>query len=139
MREERRIIPPPPPLAELVAKEVERQRQARWDAITEQAFRTRPPDPAQLAEFKQRLSEAVQARPPVVLPPMRGQQARVPRPVPKPSPVADPTHDLHAAKAAVLPGPCAHTGAVPVDLALTGETVAWLCPRCDAQLPADWR
>lgn len=35
--------------------------------------------------------------------------------------------------------PCAHPGAVPVDAAWTGERVAWLCPECDAQLPADWR
>lgn len=39
--------------------------------------------------------------------------------------------------AAVL-GPCPHYGAVPVDLLLTGERIAWLCPDCDAQLPAAW-
>lgn len=47
--------------------------------------------------------------------------------------------DLAAANLGVLIGPCAHNGAVPVDLLLTGETVAWLCPECDAQLPAGWR
>lgn len=34
--------------------------------------------------------------------------------------------------------PRAHTAAVPVD-DLTGELVAWLCPDCDQQLPADWK
>jgi hypothetical protein len=33
---------------------------------------------------------------------------------------------------------CAHGAAVPVDLLATGERVAWLCPDCDCQLPADW-
>lgn len=32
---------------------------------------------------------------------------------------------------------CAHPDAVPV-ITLTGETVAALCPGCDAQLPAEW-
>ena len=35
-------------------------------------------------------------------------------------------------------GSCAHPDAEPVDL-ITGERVAWLCPECDAQLPAGWR
>lgn len=35
-------------------------------------------------------------------------------------------------------GPCAHAGAVPVDLLVTGERVAWLCPGCGTQLPAGW-
>ena len=36
--------------------------------------------------------------------------------------------------------PCVHPGAIPVDqpALLGGERVAWLCPECDAQLPADW-
>jgi hypothetical protein len=33
---------------------------------------------------------------------------------------------------------CGHDGAVPVDLLLTGERVAWLCEACGEQLPADW-
>ena len=33
-------------------------------------------------------------------------------------------------------GPCPHLHPVPVDLLITGETVAWLCPACSAQLPA---
>jgi hypothetical protein len=33
---------------------------------------------------------------------------------------------------------CAHRDAVPVDLLLTGERVAWLCDACGEQLPADW-
>jgi hypothetical protein len=35
-------------------------------------------------------------------------------------------------------GSCAHANAVPVDLLVTGETVAWLCPDCGAGLPAEW-
>lgn len=34
--------------------------------------------------------------------------------------------------------PCPHSGAVPVESVL-GEVVAWLCPECDEQLPAEWR
>ncbi len=38
-----------------------------------------------------------------------------------------------------LRSPCAHPDAEPVDLLLTGETVAWLCPECGQELPADWQ
>ncbi len=42
----------------------------------------------------------------------------------------------------ILTGACAHDGAVPVETVGTvldpPETVAWLCPGCDAQLPAAW-
>ena len=34
-------------------------------------------------------------------------------------------------------GACAHPDAEPVDLS-TGERVAWVCPDCDAELPAGW-
>lgn len=44
-----------------------------------------------------------------------------------------------AANLTALACPRAHTAAVPVDELLTGVTVAWLCPDCDKQLPADWR
>lgn len=33
---------------------------------------------------------------------------------------------------------CAHANAEPVDLLLTGERVAWVCPDCNAELPAGW-
>lgn len=33
---------------------------------------------------------------------------------------------------------CAHSNAESVDL-ITGERVAWVCPGCDAELPANWR
>jgi hypothetical protein len=33
---------------------------------------------------------------------------------------------------------CAHSNAQPVDLLLTGERVAWICPDCNAELPAGW-
>jgi hypothetical protein len=36
-----------------------------------------------------------------------------------------------------LPAPCAHEQAVPVP-AIGGNVVAWLCPACDAQLPANF-
>jgi len=32
--------------------------------------------------------------------------------------------------------PCGHRGAVPVDLTLTGERVAWWCEACTTQLDA---
>jgi hypothetical protein len=35
------------------------------------------------------------------------------------------------------PAPCAHAGAVRVEL-ITGELAAWLCPECDQQLPPEW-
>lgn len=44
-----------------------------------------------------------------------------------------------AANLSALTCPRAHTAAVPVDEHLTGAIVAWLCPDCDQQLPADWR
>jgi hypothetical protein len=36
-------------------------------------------------------------------------------------------------------GSCAHPDAEPVNLLVTGETVAWVCPDCPAELPAGWR
>ncbi|WP_157251103.1 hypothetical protein [Nonomuraea typhae] len=33
---------------------------------------------------------------------------------------------------------CDHSSAVPVESALTGETLAALCPTCDTQLPAEF-
>lgn len=35
-------------------------------------------------------------------------------------------------------GYCDHPEAVPVELLVTGDLVAWLCPDCDVQLPAEW-
>jgi hypothetical protein len=35
------------------------------------------------------------------------------------------------------PAPCAHRQAVPVP-GIGGNVVAWLCPQCDAQLPAEF-
>ena len=46
--------------------------------------------------------------------------------------------ELAAARLQAAFGPCAHPGAVPVDLLLTGEVVAWLCPDCGQRLPAGW-
>lgn len=38
-----------------------------------------------------------------------------------------------------LEDPCTHEAAVPVDSVVDGAVVAWLCPDCDAQLPAGWQ
>ena len=46
--------------------------------------------------------------------------------------------ELGFARLHAMLGSCAHAGAVPVDLLLTGEIVAWLCPDCGRQLPAGW-
>jgi hypothetical protein len=46
--------------------------------------------------------------------------------------------ELGFARLGAILGPCAHEGAVPVELLVTRELVAWLCPACDAQLPAGW-
>lgn len=34
---------------------------------------------------------------------------------------------------------CMHESAESVSLLVTGETVAWVCPDCFTQLPADWK
>lgn len=46
--------------------------------------------------------------------------------------------ELGFARLGATLGPCAHPNAEPVDL-VTGERVAWVCPACPAELPADWR
>lgn len=46
--------------------------------------------------------------------------------------------ELGFARLSAILGPCAHPDAVPVELLLTGEVVAWLCPCCGRQLPAGW-
>lgn len=46
--------------------------------------------------------------------------------------------ELGFARLGAIMGPCSHADAEPVDLLLTGERVAWVCP-CGAELPADWR
>jgi len=43
-----------------------------------------------------------------------------------------------AAAASAVFGPCSHPRPIPVELRLTGEIVAALCPDCDRQLPAHW-
>ena len=45
------------------------------------------------------------------------------------------SHCDFTALAAAL-GRCPHLAAVPVELLITGERVAWLCPDCGSQLPA---
>jgi hypothetical protein len=40
-------------------------------------------------------------------------------------------------RAVAVPAPCAHWQAVPVP-GVGGDVVAWLCPGCDTQLPADF-
>jgi hypothetical protein len=34
---------------------------------------------------------------------------------------------------------CTHSAAVPVESAYDGQTLAWLCPACDQQLPENWK
>ena len=53
------------------------------------------------------------------------------------SPIGGVSAELAGARLRAAFGPCAHGEAVPVET-LDGETVAWLCPACDEQLPADW-
>lgn len=46
--------------------------------------------------------------------------------------------ELAGARMVAALGPCAHPDAVPVQLQMTDEVVAWLCPACSTQLPAEW-
>lgn len=50
------------------------------------------------------------------------------------------TADLMAgmARLSTALGGCAHPDAEAVDLLLTGERVGWICPACNAELPAGW-
>lgn len=103
--------------AEAVAEAVEARRQQQWDAIAERAY--------------------------------RATGGQVDRPAPRPpelrpgaaydvSTTLD--RDGYSGTAPVRSAsPCAHKNAVPVDLLVTGERVAWTCPDCPARLPADWR
>jgi hypothetical protein len=108
---------PPQTHAEAVAEAVEARRQQQWDAIAERAY--------------------------------RATGGQVDRPAPRPpelrpgaaydvSTTLD--RDGYSGTAPVRSAsPCAHKNAVPVDLLVTGERVAWTCPDCPARLPADWR
>lgn len=100
--------------AETVAEAVEALRQRQWEAITRQAYRAQPPDPGRLA------ASAGTALGEALSPSMAG--------------VA-----LGMARLAAATGGCAHPDAEPVDLLLTGERVAWVCPDCPAELLAGWR
>jgi hypothetical protein len=46
--------------------------------------------------------------------------------------------ELAAKVAGIAFSSCPHFAAEPVDLLLTGERVAWVCPDCNAELPAGW-
>ena len=50
--------------------------------------------------------------------------------------VGSTTCAMAAVNLAVAFGGCPHADAEPVESG--GETVAWLCPGCDTQLPAEW-
>lgn len=54
------------------------------------------------------------------------------------APAAGVGFEVAAARRRAALGPCAHSGAAPVDISTLGR-VAWLCPDCLEQLPADWR
>lgn len=48
--------------------------------------------------------------------------------------------ELAAARISAALGPCPHEHAVPVHTTgLDEDLVAWLCPACYTQLPADWK
>ena len=113
-RQPKTILPPltPVTLAEQVAEAVEAQRQAKWDQVAEQAYRARPPDPEKLAAARAALAA---------------------------SPASMKDVQLGMTRLASAMGGCAHLNAVPVDLLVTGERVAWVCPDCPAELPAGWR
>ena len=51
-------------------------------------------------------------------------------------PVRGISAELANARLVAVFGPCRHAAAVPVVSA--GVVVAWLCPDCDVQLPAEW-
>lgn len=57
--------------------------------------------------------------------------------------LAEPLAHSHPAATVVAviarKGECPHLEAVPVDLLLGGERVAWLRPDCQVQLPAGWK
>lgn len=55
------------------------------------------------------------------------------------NPLGGVTAAMAMANLAVAFGGCPHPNAVPVELLDGGAVVAWLCPDCDTQLPAEWR
>ncbi len=109
--------------AEEPAEAVEALRQRQWDAIAERAYRA--------MGGPGRATPAPASKPPMTaLPPARTL------PVTDTTTMAEFTAGIARLSAAA--GGCAHPDAEPVDL-ITGERVAWVCPDCPANLPANWR
>jgi hypothetical protein len=111
--------------AEAVAVAIEMRRRQEWDVIARQAYRARPPDPKRLAAA------------PASKPPMSALPPAVTLPVTSATTMAG--FEAGIARLTASLGGCAHPNAEPVDLLVTGERVAWTCPDCPAELPADWR
>jgi hypothetical protein len=110
--------------AEAVAMAIEARRQQQWDAIAERAYRA--------------MGGTVRATPaPASKPPMPALPPARTLPVAGMTTMADFAAGIARLSAAAAV--CAHPDAEPVNLLVTGETVAWVCPKCEARLPADWR
>jgi len=106
-------------LAEQVAEAVEAIRQLQWDTIAGRAYLAKPP-PATSTSGARDLGLEELGR--------RGREFAA----------AVTAGTVSEAETARIFGSCAHPDAEPVDLT-TGERVAWVCPACEAGLPADWR
>jgi hypothetical protein len=110
--------------AEAVAEAIEVRRQQQWDAIAGRAH---------LA-----MGGAVRATPaPASKPPMSALPPARTLPVTGMTTMAD--FAAGVARLSAAAAVCAHPDAEPVNLLVTGETVAWVCPDCPAELPAGWR
>ena len=59
------------------------------------------------------------------------------RPLPVTAATTMADFEAGVARLSATSGSCAHPAAEPVDL-ITGERVAWVCPDCNAELPARW-
>lgn len=116
--------------AEQVAEAVEAQRQRQWDAIAERAYLAA--GGAGQVSRKGAFVRPENGLPPGFVPP----SAALGSPLRSMGSMADFATGMGRLSAPL--GPCAHLNAEPVDL-ITGERVAWLCPDCPAELPADWR
>jgi len=108
-----------------------------WGTFTGQTVYMRP-DPRAVAAANERATAGLRK----ALERHREQTGYSPGGITPASPLAGVTAEeaganMAAAASAVF-GPCSHPRPVPVELRLTGEIVAALCPDCDRQLPASW-
>lgn len=123
--------------AEAVAEAVEAQRQRQWDAIAERAFQAKPPPREAVPMRDAETGEPVQAGGLAIT----GEKSLVPCETSPGTALLPPMAGmaLGFARLAAAMGGCAHANAEPVDLLVTAERVAWICPECPAELPANWR